>query len=115
MKFHCRVSLPGIDPKEVQIHAQGNMLTIRCERKVERRSSGRGRRWTQQSAFRSLTQTNGQPIVSGVRRGLEINAKSEISAWAQTQQHAVDGNLSENKYERSLTWKCERTSLSAAA
>lgn len=37
-KYHCRVSLPGIDPKEVQIHAQGNMLTIRGERKVERRS-----------------------------------------------------------------------------
>src|SRR5438034_254422 len=37
-KYHCRVSLPGIDPKEVQIHAQGNMLTIRGERKVVRRS-----------------------------------------------------------------------------
>jgi len=37
-KYHCRVSLPGIDPKEVQIHAQGSMLTIRGERKVERRS-----------------------------------------------------------------------------
>jgi HSP20 family protein len=35
-KYHCRVSLPGIDPKEVQIHAQGNMLTIRGERKAER-------------------------------------------------------------------------------
>ncbi len=35
-KYHCRVSLPGIDPKEVQISAQGNMLTIRGEHKVER-------------------------------------------------------------------------------
>jgi len=37
-KYHCRVSLPGIDPKEVQISAQGNMLTIRGERKVKRSS-----------------------------------------------------------------------------
>ena len=34
--FHCRVSLPGIDPKEVQFHAQGNLLTINGERKVSR-------------------------------------------------------------------------------
>jgi HSP20 family protein len=32
--FHCRVSLPGIDPKEVQIQAQGNTLTISGERRV---------------------------------------------------------------------------------
>lgn len=33
--FHCRVSLPGIDPKDVHIHAQGNALTIPGERKVD--------------------------------------------------------------------------------
>jgi hypothetical protein len=75
--------------------------------------SGRGRLWSQQAAFRSLTQANGEPIVFEERRGLEINAKSEISAWVQTQQHAVDGNLSEDKYERYLTQESERTSLSA--
>jgi HSP20 family protein len=32
-KFVCRVSLPGVEPKDVQIHAQGNLLTIRGERK----------------------------------------------------------------------------------
>jgi len=37
-KYHCRVSLPGVDPKEVQIHAQGNTLTISGERKVNRSS-----------------------------------------------------------------------------
>jgi len=37
-KYHCRVSLPGIDPKEVQIQAQGNTLTISGERKVNRSS-----------------------------------------------------------------------------
>jgi HSP20 family molecular chaperone IbpA len=33
-KFVCRVSLPGVEPKDVQIHAQGNLLTIRGERKL---------------------------------------------------------------------------------
>ena len=27
-KYICRVALPGIEPKDVQIHAQGNLLTI---------------------------------------------------------------------------------------
>lgn len=33
--FHCRVSLPGIDLKDVQVHAQGNALTISGERKID--------------------------------------------------------------------------------
>ena len=32
-KYICKVSLPGIEPKEVQIHVQGNLLTIAGERK----------------------------------------------------------------------------------
>ncbi|HLW81152.1 MAG TPA: Hsp20/alpha crystallin family protein [Candidatus Acidoferrales bacterium] len=36
--FHCRISVPGIDPKDVQIHAQGNSLTISGERKFSRSS-----------------------------------------------------------------------------
>ena len=35
-KYFCRVSLPGVEPKDVQIHAQGDMLTIRGERKFTR-------------------------------------------------------------------------------
>jgi HSP20 family protein len=35
-KYVCRVTLPGVDPKEVQIHAQGNLLTIHGERKFTR-------------------------------------------------------------------------------
>ena len=35
-KYICRVSLPGIEPKEVQIHVQANMLTIAGERKYTR-------------------------------------------------------------------------------
>jgi HSP20 family protein len=37
-KYFCKVSLPGIDPKEVQIHVQGNLLTIAGERKLEKRT-----------------------------------------------------------------------------
>jgi HSP20 family protein len=32
-KYICRISLPGIEPKDVQIHVQGNFLTIAGERK----------------------------------------------------------------------------------
>ena len=37
-KYTCKVSLPGIDPKEVQINVQGNLLTITGERKVEKKA-----------------------------------------------------------------------------
>ena len=37
-KYVCKVSLPGIDPKEVQIHVQGNLLTINGERKLEKKT-----------------------------------------------------------------------------
>jgi HSP20 family protein len=33
-KYVCRVTLPGVEPKDLQIHAQGNVLTIRGERKL---------------------------------------------------------------------------------
>lgn len=32
--YHCRISLPGVDPKNVQIHAQGNTLAISGERRA---------------------------------------------------------------------------------
>jgi HSP20 family protein len=34
--FHVSMALPGVEPKDVQIHAQGNTLTISGERKVAR-------------------------------------------------------------------------------
>ncbi len=37
-KYVCKVSLPGIDPKNVQINVQGNILTISGERKEEVRT-----------------------------------------------------------------------------
>lgn len=37
-KYISRISLPGIEVKDVEIHAQGNVLTIKGERKVTRTS-----------------------------------------------------------------------------
>lgn len=33
-KYVCRVTLPGVEPKDLQIQAQANVLTIRGERKL---------------------------------------------------------------------------------
>ena len=33
-KYVCRLTLPGVEPKDLQIHAQANVLTIRGERKL---------------------------------------------------------------------------------
>jgi HSP20 family protein len=33
-KYICRVTLPGIEPKDVQVYVQGNLLTISGERKL---------------------------------------------------------------------------------
>jgi HSP20 family protein len=35
-KYICRVSLPGTEPKDVEINTRGNMLTIKGERKLTR-------------------------------------------------------------------------------
>jgi len=40
-KYVCKVSLPGIEPKEVQIHVQGNLLTITGERKYAQETKER--------------------------------------------------------------------------
>lgn len=36
-KYVCRVALPGVEPKDVQVNAQGNLLLIRGERKLTHR------------------------------------------------------------------------------
>jgi HSP20 family protein len=35
-KYHLRMALPGVDPKEVDLKLQGNMLTISAESKASR-------------------------------------------------------------------------------
>ena len=37
-KYVCRIALPGVEPKDVQLHAQANLLTIRAERKLTHRA-----------------------------------------------------------------------------
>ena len=37
-KYICRVTLPGVELQDVQIYAQGNLLTIRGERKLANRT-----------------------------------------------------------------------------
>jgi HSP20 family protein len=37
-KFICRVALPGIEAKDVEIHTKNNLLTIKGERKLVRTS-----------------------------------------------------------------------------
>jgi HSP20 family protein len=35
-KYFCRIALPGVDPKDVEIHVQGTMLRVTGERKFVR-------------------------------------------------------------------------------
>jgi HSP20 family protein len=35
-KYICRVSLPGVEPKQIEISVQGNLLTIKGEKKIEK-------------------------------------------------------------------------------
>jgi HSP20 family protein len=35
-KYVCRVTLPGVEPKDLQVNTQGNLLTIHGERKFTR-------------------------------------------------------------------------------
>ena len=37
-KYVCKIFLPGIDPKEVHISVEANVLTITGERKIEKRT-----------------------------------------------------------------------------
>ena len=36
--YHVRLALPGVDPQNVQLNVQGNMLSISAERKESRES-----------------------------------------------------------------------------
>jgi HSP20 family protein len=35
-KYFCRIALPGVDPKDVEIHVQGNLLRVTGERNFVR-------------------------------------------------------------------------------
>jgi HSP20 family protein len=86
-KFVAHVALPGVDPKEVNISVQGNMLTISGERTVsdERREADTVYNEVVYGAFeRTLTLPDGvdaQKIAADYRNGvLEITAPISASA-----------------------------------
>jgi len=35
-KYICKVTVPGVELKDVEVNAQGNLITIRAERKIAR-------------------------------------------------------------------------------
>jgi HSP20 family protein len=39
-KFVCQIALPGVDPKDVNIQVQGNVLRVSGERKAENETKG---------------------------------------------------------------------------
>lgn len=58
--YHCRMALPGIDAKDVQIHAQGNTLTVTGERK-ENRSTTNANYWEQEISYGAFERTLSLP------------------------------------------------------
>ena len=80
-KFHCEAQLPGVDPKDVEIHVQGNTLTITGERTSSRETSEADylqREITYGSFTRSLVLPEGvdkERVTAEYRNGvLEITA-----------------------------------------
>jgi HSP20 family protein len=80
-KFHCEVQLPGVDPKDVEIHVQGNTLTITGERTSSRETNEADylqREITYGSFTRSLVLPEGvdkERVTAEYRNGvLEITA-----------------------------------------
>jgi len=80
-KFHCRIILPGVDAKEINIQVQGNMLMISAERTDTRDADAKNfflREITYGSFQRSLTLpagVDGEKISAEYRDGvLEIVA-----------------------------------------
>jgi HSP20 family protein len=95
-KFIAHVALPGVDPKDVNISVQGNMLTISGERNVsnERREADTVYNELMYGAFeRTLSLPEGvdtQKITADYRNGvLEITAP--ISAAALPRRIEIKG------------------------
>jgi len=86
-KYHARVALPGIDPKDVQLNFENNALTIHAERKetTEKKEVDYLRReFTYGVVDRILTMpegTDAEKIVAEFNNGvLEVTAPVAVSA-----------------------------------
>jgi HSP20 family protein len=104
-KFHCRIMLPGVDPKDVNIQVQGNLLLISGERTDTREEDSKDflhREITYGSFQRSITLPEGvdkEKISAEYRDGvLEITApvasaalpkKIEIRTGTPAARHAT--------------------------
>lgn len=44
-KYHLRIALPGVDPKEMQVELQGNQLTVRGEHQSKEEKKEKDYQW----------------------------------------------------------------------
>jgi HSP20 family protein len=95
-KFLCHVALPGVDPKDVNIQVQGNLLLIRGERNVTKETKNADLVHSELihgSFERSLTLPEGvdtEKLTAEYRNGvLELSAP--ISASAMPRRIEVKG------------------------
>jgi HSP20 family protein len=86
-KFYLRVAVPGIEPKEVKVEVQGNMLTISGERKkveTKKEVNYHQREFTYGTFQRVLTLPEGvdaEKLTAEFNNGvLEINAPLAAAA-----------------------------------
>ena len=86
-KYICRVSLPGIEPKEIEINLQGNLLTIKGEKrtaKTLKEAEVKHSEFLYGSFERTLTLPEGiaaDKLVAEFHNGvLEITAPVAVSA-----------------------------------
>lgn len=86
-KFYLRIAVPGIEPNEINVHVQGNLLTIKGERKVtqtKKEIEPFYREFTYGTFERTLTLPEGvdvEKLVAEFNHGvLEISAPVVVGA-----------------------------------
>jgi len=94
--FHVQVALPGVDPKDVEIHVQGNILSIRAqqESKQENRESNYIYRELSYGSFErdiSLPEGVDRDKISAEYRNGVLEVTAPISAAALPRRIEVKG------------------------
>lgn len=86
-KYICRVSLPGVEAKEIEINLQGNLLTIKGEKKISKtfkESELKQSEFVYGSFERTLTLPEGvvsEKLVAEFHNGvLELTAPMTVAA-----------------------------------
>ena len=85
--LHLRTSLPGVEPQDVRIEVQDNVLTLSAERRYEDQSEEAGYRWIEQqygTFLRSITlpkAADTEKIEARFRNGvIELIVPKKLSA-----------------------------------